>query len=72
MLFASILDLSVIVGNYLIGQLQQTTLSDAFFFLTLKGLRFVIQNWSLKLDINLLPPGKFSNIFLSSANFFQN
>ena len=29
MLFASILNLSVILGNYL----QQTTLSDAFFFL---------------------------------------
>ena len=33
-LFASILNSSVMLGNYL----QQTTFSDAFFFLALKGL----------------------------------
>ena len=32
-LFASILSLSVMLGNYL----QQTTFSDAFFFLVFKG-----------------------------------
>ena len=30
-LFASILNLSVMLGNYLQQQLQQTTFSDAFF-----------------------------------------
>ena len=35
-LFASILNSSVILGNYL----QQTTFSDAFFFLALLGLTY--------------------------------
>ena len=34
-LFASILNLSVVLGNYLQQTLQQTTFSDAFFFLAL-------------------------------------
>ena len=37
MLFASILNSSVILGNYL----QQTTFSDAFFFFVLSGLSAV-------------------------------
>ena len=36
-LFASILNLSVMLGNYL----QQTTFLDAFFFFTLLGLRYL-------------------------------
>ena len=34
-LFASILNLSVMLGNYCSRRLQQTTFSDAFFFLAL-------------------------------------
>ena len=35
MLFASILNSSVMLGNYLQRRLQQMTFSDAFFFLAL-------------------------------------
>ena len=37
MLFASILNLSVMPGNYLQRKLQQTTFSDAFFSWPFKG-----------------------------------
>ena len=37
-LFASILNLSVMLGNYCSRRLQQTTFSDGFFFLALYGL----------------------------------
>ena len=36
-LFASILNSSVVLGNYLQEQLQQTTFSDAFFSWRFKG-----------------------------------
>ena len=36
-LFASILNSSVVLGNYLQEQLQQTTFSDAFFSSRFKG-----------------------------------
>ena len=35
-LFASILNLPVMLGNYLQRELQQTTFSDAFFFCALR------------------------------------
>ena len=37
-LFASILNLSVMLGNYLQHSTSADDFSDAFFFLTLKGL----------------------------------
>ena len=37
-LFASILHLSVMLCNYL----QQTTFSDAFFFLVLQGIKIIV------------------------------
>ena len=39
MLFASILNSSVMLGNYLSRRLQQTTFSDAFFSWRFKGYR---------------------------------
>ena len=39
-LFASILNLSVMLGNYL----QQTTFADAFFFSVLQGLKYASQH----------------------------
>ena len=43
-LFGSLLNSSVMLGNYCSRRLQQTTFSDAFFFLALLGLRFVVND----------------------------
>ena len=63
MLFAPILNSSIMLGNYLQRQLQQTTYLDAFFSWRFKGLLFPDLDVKKYIPLKSLRPNKKIPVF---------